>query len=47
LKYPGKILAIVPITNIQKENIKQDFMIVRKNSNFIYDDIRNSLSKIR
>jgi len=47
LKYPGKILAIVPITNKQKEKIKQNFMNIQKSSNFVYDNIKDKLSRIK
>jgi predicted double-glycine peptidase len=47
LKYPGKILAIVPISNKQKENIKQSFMSVQKSSDFIYKNIKDKLSRIK
>lgn len=47
LKYPGKILAIIPITNKQKEQIKQSFMKVQKSSNFIYENIKDELSRER
>lgn len=47
LKYPGKILAIIPITNKQKENIKRGFMKIQKSSNFIYENIKNKLSRIK
>ena len=47
LKYPGKILAIIPKTEIQKTNIKENFMIKKKSSNFIYENINTNLSKIK
>ena len=47
LKYPGKILAIVPISNKQKENIKNEFMSVQKSSGFIYENIKDKLSRIK
>lgn len=43
LKYPGKLLAIVPINDKQKENIKQSFMKIQKSSNFIYENIKDKL----
>jgi predicted double-glycine peptidase len=47
LKYPGKILAIVPISNKQKEKIKDEFMSIQKSSDFIYENIKDKLSKIK
>jgi len=47
LKYPGKILAILPITNIQKKHINHNFMKVKQSSNFIYENIKNKLSIIK
>jgi len=43
LQYPGKLLAIVPITDKQKTNIKHQFMDIKKSSNFIYENIRDKL----
>ena len=43
LQYPGKLLAIVPVSDKQKENIKQSFMKIQKSSNFIYDNIKDKL----
>ena len=43
LQYPGKLLAIVPASDTQKENIKQSFMKIQKSSNFIYDNIKDKL----
>ncbi len=34
LKYPGKILAIIPISNKQKEMINNFFMQIKKRSYF-------------
>ncbi len=39
LKYPGKILAILPTNKNQKEKINHTFMKIDKNSNFIYEVI--------
>ncbi len=47
LKYPGKILAILPTTIEQKEKIKQNFMSTQKNSNFVYDNIKDKLSRVK
>lgn len=47
LKYPGKILAIVPVSNNQKENIKQSFMDIQKSSNFIYENIQDKLLRVK
>ena len=47
LKFPGKILAIVPITKKQKARINQSFMKVQKSSNFVYESIKDSLSRIK
>lgn len=43
LQHSGKILAIVPITSKNKNNIKHSFIDVEKNSNFIYDNIKAKL----
>jgi len=43
LQYPGKLLAIVPITNKQKNNIKHQFMNIKKSSNFIYEIIEDKI----
>ena len=43
LKYPGKILAIIPTSNEQKERIEQGFMRVHKESNLIYENIKDDL----
>ena len=47
LKYPGKILAILPTTTEQKENIKQTFMNIEKSSNFIYENIKDKITLIK
>ncbi len=47
LKYPGKILAIVPTTKKQKERIKQTFMQVQKSSNFVYESLKDELSRVK
>ncbi len=44
-KYPGKVLAILPTTNTQKENINQNFMTIQKKSNLIYEIIINKSIK--
>ncbi|MEA3314932.1 MAG: C39 family peptidase, partial [Campylobacterota bacterium] len=43
LQYPGKLLAILPITNKQKDNIQHSFMKIKKSSNFIYENIKDKL----
>ena len=43
LKYPGKILAIIPINKKQKKQINENFMKIKNNSNFIYESIKNNL----
>lgn len=45
LQYPGKLLAIVPTTNLQKKKIKHSFMNTRKESNFIYETIKDKAIK--
>ena len=47
LKYPGKILAIIPVSNNQKENIEQSFMNIQKSSNFVYENIKDKLSRVK
>jgi predicted double-glycine peptidase len=47
LKYPGKILAIVPINKTQVKRINHSFMNIQKNSNFIYENIKNKISRTR
>jgi predicted double-glycine peptidase len=47
LKYPGKILAIIPVSNNQKKNIKQSFMNIQKSSNFVYDNIKDKLLRVK
>ncbi len=42
-KYSGKILIILPNTKIL--NINYNFLNIKKNSNFIYKNIRNSISE--
>lgn len=43
LNYPGKLLAIVPVTNEQKQKINTSFMKVEENSNFVYDNILDQM----
>ena len=43
LKYPGKILAIIPLTDNHKKNINQSFMKVQKGSGFIYEIIEDKI----
>jgi len=43
LKYPGKMLAIVPVTGIQKENINHSFMEIVKSSDFIYEVMKDKM----
>lgn len=43
LNYPGKLLAIVPVTNEQKQKINTSFMKVEENSNFVYDSILDQM----
>ncbi len=40
LKYPGKLLAILPTKDAQKEKINSDFMKIKKSSDMVYDAIR-------
>ncbi len=47
LKYPGKILAIVPISQKMMSKINTNFMKIEKNSNFVYETIKNKLVKIK
>ncbi len=47
LKYPGKILAILPTNDIQKKDINKEFMKIQQNSSFIYENIKNKLSNIK
>jgi uncharacterized protein len=43
LNYPGKLLAIVPVTSEQKQKINTSFMKVEENSNFVYDSILDQM----
>jgi len=43
LKYPGKILAIVPNTDFQKNNVLQGFMDIKPHSSFTYEVIRDKM----
>jgi uncharacterized protein len=43
LKYPGKILAIVSNTTLQKNNILSSFMNIKKHSNLVYEVIRDKM----
>ncbi len=43
LNYPGKLLAIVPLTSEQKQKINTSFMKVEENSNFVYDSILDQM----
>lgn len=45
LKHPGKLLAIVPVANLQKEGIVKSFMSIEKHSDFIYEVIRDRMIK--
>lgn len=45
LKYPGKILAIVPVTYTQKKSIIDSFMSIDKHSDFVYEIIRDKIIK--
>ncbi len=45
LQYPGKLLAILPVTSNQKENIKYSFMNIDKHSDFIYEIIKDKSIK--
>jgi len=47
LKYPGKILAIVPISKKKMNKINTNFMKIEKSSNFVYEVIKNKLLKIK
>ena len=47
LKFPGKILAIIPLKKEQKERINQSFMKVQKSSNFVYESIKDSLMRLK
>ncbi len=39
LKYPGKLLAILPTNESQKKKINSDFMNIHKSSDMVYDVI--------
>jgi hypothetical protein len=47
LKYPGKILAIIPISNKQKEMINNFFMQIKKRSYFLYNCINKETTRIK
>ncbi len=47
LKYPGKILAIIPIIDEQKDDIRYSFMDIEKSSDFIYDTIHDNIMRIK
>ena len=40
LKYPGKLLAILPTDETKKDNINADFMKIQKSSDMIYEVIK-------
>lgn len=40
LKYPGKLLAILPIKDKQKKRVNIDFMKIQKSSDLVYDVIK-------
>lgn len=47
LNYPGKILAILPVNQEQKKNIKYQFMNIQKGSTSIYENIENSITRVK
>lgn len=44
LNYPGKLLAIVPLTSEQKKKINTSFMKIEQNSQFVYENILDQIS---
>ena len=47
LKYPGKILAIVPLSKERVKAINKNFMKIKKSSNFVYETIKDRLTRLR
>lgn len=45
LHYPGKILAIIPLSEEQKRKINWDFMKIKSDPGSVYENIRESLSR--
>jgi len=45
LKYPGKLLAILPTTPKQRNNINANFMKIEKSSDMIYNIIKMKMAQ--
>ncbi len=47
LKYPGKILAIVPLSKEQMKKINKAFMKIEKSSDMVYEAIKDNITRSR